>query len=73
MATVVALARAARQLGLVDEVSSIKMPGQAPVDIPTAVLQRAVRHSSEGLRTEALHLLSGHPKLTRQLSEASPA
>lgn len=71
VATVVAVLRAARQLGLLEVVTRVEMPGQPPVDIPIGILQRAVRHSSEGLRTEALHLLCGHPKLTRQLSEST--
>ena len=64
IAALVAILKAARQLHLVDDLSEVLCPGEDPIIIPEGLIMRAISHTSEALRVDAMHLICIHPKMT---------
>ena len=59
-----AVLKVARQLNLVRELERVTVPGYEPVDIPEALLQRAIEHGDDPLLVDAMALVCLHPKST---------
>lgn len=72
MATLVAILKTARQMGLYQDLSHVEVPGEGRVAIPAELLQRAVASSTESLQVDALQLACVHPRGT-SLPGLSPA
>ena len=64
VATVVAILKTARQIGLYQDLSHVVVPGQGSVAIPEGLLRRAVASSTESLQVDALQLACVHPRPT---------
>ena len=64
VATLVAILKTARQMGLYQDLACVSVPGEGSVPIPEELLQRAVASSSESLQVDALQLACVHPKAT---------
>lgn len=63
VAALVAVLKAARSVGLAEDLAAVQVPGGgAPIAIPAAMLRTAVAHRSESLRVDALQLACSHPK-----------
>ena len=59
-----AVLKVARQLNLVRDLDRVTLPGHEPVQIPEALLQRAIEHGNEPLLVDAMALVCSHPKST---------
>lgn len=64
VATLVAILKTARQMGLYQDLSHVMVPGEGSVAIPQGLLQRAVASSTESLQVDALQLACMHPRPT---------
>ena len=64
MATLVAILKTARQMGLYQDLSHVEVPGEGSVAVPAALLRRAVASSTESLQVDALQLACVHPRGT---------
>ena len=64
VASLVAVLKVARQLNLVRDLDRVTLPGHEPVQIPEALLQRAIEHGNEPLLVDAMALVCSHPKST---------
>ena len=64
VATLVAILKTARQMGVYQELSHVGVPGESSLPIPAALLQRAVASSTEALQVDALQLACVHPRPT---------
>ena len=64
VASLVAVLKVARQLNLVRDLERVALPGHEPVQIPEALLQRAIEHGNEPLLVDAMALVCSHPKST---------
>lgn len=64
LAATVAILKAARQMGLVDDLGCVSTLGEEPVEMPEQMYQRAICHASEELQTDMMQLLCTYPKVT---------
>ena len=64
VATLIAVLKTARQVGLYQDLEQVSVLGEGSNAIPEALLQRAVAHSSQGLQLDALQLACVHPRAT---------
>ena len=71
VATLVAILKTARQLGLYQDLACVTVPGEGTLEIPEELLQRAVARSTESLQVDALQLACVHPKATSLPGQSS--
>ena len=64
VATLVAILKTARQMGLYQDLACVSVPGEGKVKIPHQLLQQAAASSSESLQVDALQLACVHPRAT---------
>lgn len=64
VATLIAILKTARALGLYQDLERVSIPGEGIIAIPEAMLQRAVGHASQTLQLDALQLACVHPRAT---------
>ncbi|DBB01023.1 TPA: hypothetical protein ACH3X1_000923 [Trebouxia sp. C0004] len=64
VATLVAILKTARQMGLYLDLGCVSVPGEGIVTIPERLLQRAVASRVESLQVDALQLACVHPRTT---------
>ncbi|DBA69567.1 TPA: hypothetical protein ACH3X2_012764 [Trebouxia sp. C0005] len=64
VATLVAILKTARQIGLYQDLGCVSVPGEGSVTIPERLLQRAVASRVESLQVDALQLACVHPRTT---------
>ncbi len=70
VATLVAILKTARQMGLYQDLGCVSVPGEGSVTIPERLLQRAVATRNESLQVDALQLACVHPRTTSLPGEA---
>ncbi len=70
VATLVAILKTARQMGLYQDLGCVSVPGEGSVTIPERLLQRAVASRVESLQVDALQLACVHPRTTSLPGEA---
>ncbi|KAL0046958.1 hypothetical protein WJX82_002976, partial [Trebouxia sp. C0006] len=64
VATLVAILKTARQMGLYQDLGCVSVAGEGSVAIPERLLQRAVASRVESLQVDALQLACVHPRTT---------
>lgn len=64
VATLVAILKTARQMGLYQDLGCVSVPSEGSVTIPEQLLQRAVASRVESLQVDALQLACVHPRTT---------
>ena len=72
VATLVAILKTARQMGLYQDLACVSVPGEGSVAIPEQLLQRAVASSTGSLQVDALQLACVHPRATSLPGKALP-